>query len=114
MSSKRQAVCVATVNPFDHKQQYVNEADKRQLRSKVSLVQPITEVSGFPKAIWQRSQLILSRTSVEASFSSDFNALDILNCERHLSASSKAESKLATSSFTEFAIFRIFPQELNV
>ena len=45
---------------------------------------------------------------------SDFNALDILNCERHLSASSKAESKLATSSFTEFAIFRIFPQELSV
>ena len=50
MSSKRQAVCVATVNPFDHKQQYVNEADKRQLRSKVSLVQTNNwSIRLFPK-----------------------------------------------------------------
>ena len=36
---------------------------------------------------------------------------DISNFERHLGASSKAESKLTTSPFTEFVIVCIFPQE---
>ena len=49
-SSKRQIVCVATVNPFDHKQ-YVNEADKRQLRSKVSLMQTNNCIRFFPKPV---------------------------------------------------------------
>ena len=51
MSSKRQIVCVANDNPFDHKQ-YVNEAGKRQLRSKVSLMQTNNwSIRFFPKAV---------------------------------------------------------------
>ena len=51
ISSKQQAVSVATVNPFDHKQ-YVNEADKRQLPSKVSLMQTNTwSISLFPNPV---------------------------------------------------------------
>ena len=49
ISSRQQAVSVATVNPFDHKQ-YVNEADKRQLRSKVSFMPTNTCVSGFSQS----------------------------------------------------------------
>ena len=51
ISSKQQAVSVATVNPFDHKQ-YVNEADKRQLPSKVSLMQTNTwSIRLFPNPV---------------------------------------------------------------
>ena len=51
ISSKQQAVSAATVNPFDHKQ-YVNEADKRQLPSKVSFMQTNTwSIRLFPNSV---------------------------------------------------------------
>ena len=51
ISSKQQAVSLATVNPFDHKQ-YVNEADKRQLPSKVSFMQTNTwSIRLFPNPV---------------------------------------------------------------
>ena len=82
--------------PLYHKQ-YV-EADKGQLCSKISLydffyTNQHLKFQAFPKASRQHSELILSKTCVEiASFFSDFNAGGMLNSDRHLSASSKAES----------------------
>ena len=59
----------------------------------------------FQKPVGNTASNSFWETSVEiVSFCSDFNARDILNSERHLSASSRAESKLINSQ-SEFAFF---------
>ena len=66
----------------------------------------------FPKEIGNTTSTFFPEISEEiASFYSNSKMRDISNFERHLGASSKAESKLTTSPFTEFVIVCIFPQE---
>ena len=68
----------------------------------------------FQKPVGNMASKSFPETSIEiASFCPDFNARDILNSERHLSASSRAESKLITSQ-SEFAIILLLLQERNV
>ena len=66
----------------------------------------------FPKTIGNTDSRFFPEISEEiASFYSNSKMRDISNFERHLGASSKGESKLTTSPFTEFVIICIFPQE---
>ena len=103
--------------PVDHKQ-YVKK-DRRQLRSKVSRhnffhKNQLRKYQAFQKPVGKTASESFPETSAEiASFCSDFNAWDLLNSERHLGASLRAEWKLITSQ-SELAIFLFLPLERNV
>ena len=83
-----------------------NDNYARRFRVMISLIRTNPwNIRFFQKPVGNTASNSFSETSVEiVSFCSDFNARDILNSERHLSASSRAESKLINSQ-SEFAFF---------
>ena len=82
--------------PVDHK--HCVENDRQQLRSKVSRhnffhENQLRKYQAFQKPVGKTASESFPETSAEiASFCSDFDAWDLLNSERHLGASSRAES----------------------
>ena len=91
---------VATVNSIEDTSSILSHYDNyaRRFPHLISFIRTNTwNVRLFPKPVGKKASRSYPETSEEiASFCSDFNARNIPNSERQLSASSKTESKLTT------------------
>ena len=120
--SKRQSLSMASVNLFDC---FLPIDRKRYFEAQTTAFEVLRDIICLMQTgiLWWNgfSQSHLATRPVDPFQNQCSNCFFFFRfwCTRNIKfrktlASFKAESKLSTSSFTEFAILRIFPQQQNV